>query len=904
MIRIQLTFLFQIGIIGVLTPFIVAQTTGSRSILRAREFIENPLLLAHARQTVVLDNEPNPLEEPVIRYELEEGPHNFCLSGIRTDFTGIVLKEMFGDKVFKMPSYERCTRVDLSGGIYQLHFLHSGKQQPDSNRSIRVQVDPPSPPLADSNGNPVAGYWAIEMDPAIDPQHKAGRLRAQPPFQDLLKDGYAYGPVIADFSSSVMDEYSLFHVINNSTFYDGAILQGGQDTYWSLVSGGFPFNTDYVLIGSGCKFVACSGSYTQSHVKDLGNNNFQLFYQNSPFFFSDQGYSPSELTVKGADEPPATFHVVFRFFPNGTQIGNLHPGEAALFQTCGYKDRAAVFAYGAADLTAVTSAATTIDNSAKSIRLGNNTAVLWRTASSQLIAITADTACLPAGSAEPSGHDFEVLPLDTLLSDSGNGAALDKKCINCKLQGADLVNLNLEDWNFSGADLSGATLTNTNLYKVKLDGAVLTGTKLPCVDFSGVDQNHPTDLTSVDFSKVQWVQTNGCKSNFKYTLLSVAKLPPSMWKDLDLSYATFVDAEGQQLSSEMHPLDLRGVSLVGVSLEGAILDYATGLSGADLTQAILSRASLQHVNLSNANLNGAQLNSANLDGANLSDAHLIKPSPGGDAANLQGAYLRNVNLSGGKLDGANFTNASFYSSAAVGLGSCNPDPNTGFTNGCATASHATMDLTKFNGAYLFGVDFTSATVQGVNFGNSFLTGANFGGAVLSADTSGSETGFSGAFLQGTNLSGVTLQNGISLQDAFVDFRPAGNTISLILNGYHTAFPGYWNTPGQSVCAQMAYSNPTGVPETDEHVTCPDGFRYPQGCGAASAKDANPNWKSGVDITQFASYKDKATYTPEFGDPICAFDRNWIPFIVSRPVPGPGPGPKHRPHHKPGRGERQ
>jgi hypothetical protein len=94
---------------------------------------------------------------------------------------------MFGDKVVKTPSYERCTRVDLPGGIYQLRFLHAGKHQPDSNRSIRVQVDPPSPPLTDSSGNPVAGYWAIEMDPAIDPQHKAGRLRAQPPFQDLLK---------------------------------------------------------------------------------------------------------------------------------------------------------------------------------------------------------------------------------------------------------------------------------------------------------------------------------------------------------------------------------------------------------------------------------------------------------------------------------------------------------------------------------------------------------------------------------------------------------------------------------------------------------------------------------------------------------------------------------------------
>jgi uncharacterized protein YjbI with pentapeptide repeats len=900
MIRIQPTFLFQIGILaGVFTPFLAAQATGSRSILRAREFIENPSLLAHARQTVVVDNEPNPLEEPVIRYELEEGAHNFCLSGIRTDFTGIVLKEMFGDKVFKMPGYERCTRVDLPGGIYQLHFLHAGKHQPDSNRSIRVQVDPPSPPLADSSGNPVAGYWAIEMDPAIDPQHKAGRLRAQPPFQNLLKDGDVYGPVIGDFSSSVMDEYSLFHVINNSTFNDGAILQG-QATYWSLVSGGFPFSTDYVLIGSGCGVVACSGSYTQSHVKDLGNNNFQLFYQNSPFFFSDSGYSPSELTVAGADEPPATFHVVFRFFPDGTQIGNLYPGEAALFQACGYRDRAAVFAYGAADLTAVTSPATTIDNSAKSIRLGNNTAVLWRTASSQLIAITADTACLPAGSAAPGGQDFEVLPLDTLLSDSGNGAALDRKCINCKLRGADLANLNLEGWNFSGADLSGATLTNTNLYKVNLDGAVLAGTKLPCVDFSGVDQNHPTDLTSVDFSKVQWVQTNGCKSNFKYTLLSVTKLPPPLWKYVDVSYATFVDAKGQQLSSAAHPLDLRGVSLVGVSLEGAILDYATGLAAtdtlpaADWTQAVLSGVSLQHVDLSGgAKLNGAQLDNANLEGANLSGVNLTK-SGDAPAANLQGAFLKNVNLSQAQLSGANFTNASFYGTTAVGTGTCIPD-KTGFTNACATAAGATLNNTQFSDAYLSGVDFTGAKSQGVQFANAVLAGANFAGASLSVDTSvGTNSGFSGAFLQGTNLAPAKSLVGISLAGAFVDFSPQGNTMYLKLGGQHTVFTGYWNTPGQVVCAEMSYPAPNAqqplVPTTNETIICPDGNTYPQGCGPANPDGSNQHWKSPVDITQVASYQFDSTYTkaPLSGHAICAFDPRWSGAETSRP----GRKPRH------------
>ncbi|HEY6988640.1 MAG TPA: hypothetical protein VH369_09665, partial [Bryobacteraceae bacterium] len=387
-----------------MASFLAAQIENSPSILHSNEFITNPSLLAHTRQTILVDNDPNPFEEPVIRYELEEGAHDFCLSGIWTDLTALTLKEMFGDKVFTLPSYERCNRVELPGGIYELHFVHSGKHRPGRNRSIRVQVDPPSPPLADSNGYPIDGYWAIEMDPAIDPSHKPGRLRAQPPFQHLLNDGNLYGPVIGDFSSSVMDEYSLFRLLGGGvTYYGPAILQA-EDTYWSLNSLDLEGAVDYVIIGNACQFPQCTLSYTPTHIKDLGNNNFQLFYYNSngtqsPFFFTDSGYAPSELTVADPNHPPASFHVVFRFFPDGTQIGDLHQGEAALFQSCSFESKAAVFAYGPADLTAVNSPATTIDNSAKSTRLGNNTAILWRTASSQLAAIAADTACLPAGAA-------------------------------------------------------------------------------------------------------------------------------------------------------------------------------------------------------------------------------------------------------------------------------------------------------------------------------------------------------------------------------------------------------------------------------------------------------------------------------------------------------------------------
>src|SRR5256885_14435320 len=127
LIRTQAFFLLRIGILGgMFAPFLAAQIEQSRSILHAQEFINNPSLLAHARQTVLIDSDSNHSGQFVIRYELEEGAHDFCLSRTGDDFTDVVLKNMFGATVSQMPSYERCTRVELPGGIYELHFVHSG----------------------------------------------------------------------------------------------------------------------------------------------------------------------------------------------------------------------------------------------------------------------------------------------------------------------------------------------------------------------------------------------------------------------------------------------------------------------------------------------------------------------------------------------------------------------------------------------------------------------------------------------------------------------------------------------------------------------------------------------------------------------------------------------------------
>jgi uncharacterized protein YjbI with pentapeptide repeats len=489
----------------------------------------------------------------------------------------------------------------------------------------------------------------------------------------------------------------------------------------------------------------------------------------------------------------------------------------------------------------------------------------------------------PASPASGAGPDFHGQTL------------MNSNFAHRNLRNANFANATLVAPFFTGADLTGANFTGAtfrgdqsnplaspNFLFATLDTACFikasfeapadfTGATLTCADFSQVDLTagggnviFGEDPLSIDKSR--------CRPAFRSATMTCEFMKE--WQYLDLSGANV-----SACLSQLTKLDFSNAKMPSVNFSSGVLDGAI-FAGAELTQAEFSQASLKGANLSKAILYGAKLNGANLDGANMAGAILTK-GPGNSnipVANLQGAFLRNVNLSQSQISGANFTSASFYGLTAAGTGMCTPDPNTGFTPGCATAAGATMDSTNFSDAYLFGVDFTHATAKGVGFGNSFLAGANFDRARLSADaSSGVNTGFTGAFLEGANLQGAILENGISLQDAFVDFRPSGNTIYLVLSGNHTTFSGYWNSVGAPVCAQMVYDNPTTVPTTDSTTTCPNHLQYPGGCDAPDPDGSNGNWKGLVDISQWASYEYDSTYTkaPAGGAPAkCTPDVLW------------------------------
>jgi hypothetical protein len=161
-----------------------------------------------------------------------------------------------------------------------------------------------------------------------------------------------------------------------------------------------------------------------------------FFQHTSPLVVTDLGYYRGQLAVTRSDStaanvfidgssvpgrtlevnydssrndpaPPMPVQVLFRFFADGTQIGELSEGEVAIFQQCNYQGKAAVVATDTPSLAALTSGLVTLDKTAASIRLGNNTGVLLYTgpeyASARLMGVAFSRAGdVPRPSQRPS----------------------------------------------------------------------------------------------------------------------------------------------------------------------------------------------------------------------------------------------------------------------------------------------------------------------------------------------------------------------------------------------------------------------------------------------------------------------------------------------------------------------
>ena len=718
-------------------------------------------------------------------------------------------------------------------------------------------------------------------------------------------------PLVADFASKQIDDTALFSFADATrplVFYAGGVhLNVGFNPF-------YPASANAIFADEDWADDIDYFFYNLLVVTDLGHYRVELQSQDlsglpQAFYIQSSALAADALQLSVLDIPPtpatATFQVLFRFYAQGTQIGALKEGEVALFQQCNYQGKAVVFASDTPNFAELTSKVITLDNTAASVRLGNNTSAVLHSGpvyTGTRTVVKVDTPCLPRPT---NATSLLVRPLDRTLTIGPGG------CVNCRLVGANLVGVDL-----SALDLRGADLTRANV---------------SCATFAGTDNDHRMDLTTTQFDGAIFGSDPSCRTKFNWTILNADSIPPAQWRFVNLSNANIFGLEGKVLSSQSSPLDLTNAVLNGASLQDAILDFATGLARANLTQIKLTHASLRHVDLSTAQLPGAVLDNAILDGAtftgaNLSQAKLngaslqcLSPTGGGtaqcvdltgaqlqgallnnanltgaslynaflsnntngkitDAASLHQAHIKNVNLAFAQLSGVDFHLANFYGDVpANNANGCatTGSNHTGFTVGCASAHGANMSETRFGGAYLYGVDFTNASIAGVDFSDAVLVGANFAGALISPSAdSGAVTDFLRAFLQGTNLDQAITLSHADLTDAFVDFRSGGNIISINLNGAnHNSFacstPSTCVPPsGQDVCVWVRYPTTT-VPAGNTTMTCPD--TSGGGCGAADPSGGNPHWNSRLTIGMPPPgpppgwYSYAATYTPKAPD---------------------------------------
>ena len=857
------------------------------------------------------------------RFRLKEGIHRFCLEGGAGYFTGIVLKTDRGAAWPSTPEGKGCLRAELPAGIISVVLQHGDRARPDSGVTATVRVDPPfqalntplNTPLTDAKNSPIGGYWLIQ-DTALNARGTLGRALRY----DAFDQAVSLTPI-----SQALDQSFLFGFPPADGSYRSATLPA-PETEFALAEG----QQIFLVM---CPHEDCFPAGTvygspppKLQLRDLGNYLFELDGKIGEY---DYGFHAVDNILFGVGTEGEAFQVLFRYYEDGSKVGDLRPGEVAVYEQCDFLGRAAVLVPSLGpgqvsppfDLRSLTSSWWSLNGTLRSVRLGKGAGVYWGADPEHLGGgLIKDNACLSRSPennlyVEPESNVFTVAH-----------SVLPRACTQCDFSGLPLQS-STEPIDFDLWDLTGARFVGVDMKNVQFTGATLTGAKFTgsmlshvyfnfvqaaagSVDLSGTllykDGFTPTGRDAFSFSNARFcgVSLNGAGpsqtldlttgafnnalvqlggdcdtdadgfavdlsySTFNLDVPALAERGRD-WGAVNLTGATVNSPAGTVLSSQQTPLLLGKARLAGVSMNGVVLDYAQGLTNKDLTGVSFKGSTLRHTVFKGARLYSARLQDSNLEAADLSSAYLTpKPLVMSAGAQLKGAYLFNANLTNAQLSGADFTNASFYGGLDTESDGCTVYDD-GTTENCATAAGAIIDDTTFSGAYLYGVDFSNSTGQGVNFSNAYLVGSNFTNASFN-DSSSEHTTFYGAFLQGADFSSTTFGAATSFLSAYFDFSANGNTLTYPLPN-HTAFAGYWGSTKEPVCVAMIYSQPSQVPSLAGGSACPDGTPVAGSCG--NPLDTHSHWNSNAPLGSDYTYASTATYYPA-ATPACTSDPQW------------------------------
>jgi len=740
-------------------------------------------VVARSREAVVFHSDQ---EDHPVRFYLEDGPHRFCLDGGHEFFDGVVVESEGGGFIPCRLDRNGCVTVDVLTGMYSVRPARKVGPQPVPHATTVLTADLPSPPLLTPQGRPRPGYWAI-YPPSDDTQRMPipGRLRANPPYRslDLFPNGFSSAmPIVADYSTVQMDEYSLIQLNYGSQ----AILAGPQGAFLDFAwAGPFPTSTAGTVVVSNQRCADgpnnCDNFNPNAdplRVVDLQTASRFWIVRSSTDRGAESIYfslfpTPLDHTLNVLSFCPwcsgnATFALIFRFFPDGTQAGALYQGEAALFQQSGYQGKTVIFAASTPNVTSLTSPATTIDKAVASIKLGPNTVATIYPQENY-----GGTAMVVSSSDNLINN---ILQVGSIRIGSLTAYMLSNKgCEGCDFQGIDLSGLDLTGFSLKNAKFGGATLANTKFNGASLAGADFTGAKISCADFSGIDKDHLNDLTQTSFPNIQLAPPAACRMGLKFAKLSANTLAVALWKSVDLTGSIFTDLQGKTLSSQSQPLDLTGAVLTGTSLQNAVLDYATGIPAANVAGTIFDQGSLKSCNLQRAVLDGASFQATDLTGAELAGASLKH-------ANLDHA----VGI--GKLDFSTVTldHTSFRYLDLTGNPLGGQDLQTIILDYATGLSGTDMSLVKLNNASLKHVNLSGTNLQGAQLIRANLDGANMAGVQLDKPP-GQNTNaafLSQAFLRNVNLSQAKMSAAdFTNANFFGSVAVGGNTCQPGSNGF-------------------------------------------------------------------------------------------------------------------------
>ncbi len=726
-----------------------------------QDFVTNPTLTALPEQPVILTLAAGGgTVQHKVRYRLAAGTYNFCLASDPA-LVSMTVSDSVGDtKASLQPG--ACSPTALIPDTFTIMLVHDSAKISGDSRIMFVQFAPFDVSVLNPDGTPKGGYWAIQPDPSEDPTGGArqGRFRASPQ-QPLVPGDPRLGmPLQADWTSLQFDAAALFR-LDQPTLLLNDYPVDVVPIFWTL-----DFFTNAILFANSSNPPVPS-VLNQLIVDNRGNSLIRIGVENlflSPVlhwsFLTADSFTYFR-PVFSFSPPPKHFlgRVLFRYLPASKQLPAPVPaeGEVVVYQGCNFTGNATVFSLDTPSLTALSSADTTIDKSAASIKLGPNTQVALYSdpeyaGVSQLI--QADTSCLDG---LPIGRGVSSLQVRPFVPN----VSISSACTNCKLAGANLANVDMTGSILTGTDLSATVLTNTvlnasnlthvnlsgaSVSAVQMDNAILTGS-----DLTGISLNSPKSMNTINLDSV---------IGFAGTSQQNVVLNNASLRDIDFNFTNLVGAK-------MHGADLSGAELTSAQLSGS----ATDLSNAMFHNADMQSTAFDNANLTQANLNGGDLGSATFKGSNLTNAVF-------DNADLTGvAFVANNSsaiLTGATFQGANL-GAAFYSNNQLQQANLNKAV---FDNSNIVAF--SLSGIDFSGASMRGTDFTQVnSFNGVKFIGTNLSGAKFAPQGLAG------ADLTNALLVGAHLSGVDLRRAASISGITLDEALGLNGADLsgiVLNG--------------------------------------------------------------------------------------------------------------------------